>query len=58
MPNTLPLLSSSLAVLLTSGNVCARIARENGFSWSSHMKFGVLSRTGGLLLDQKPSGFK
>ena len=37
MPNTLPLLSSSLAVLLSTDNVCARIAKEMGISWPSHL---------------------
>ena len=31
MPNTLLLLSSSFAVVLSAGNVCARIAKEPGF---------------------------
>ena len=57
VPKTLPLLSSSLAVLLSAGNVCARIAMEMGFSRPYHLKFGVLSRAGGLPLDQQPSRF-
>ena len=44
MPNTVPLLFSSVAVLLSAGNVCARIAEEMEFSWPTHLKFGVLSR--------------
>ena len=58
MPNTLPLLSSSLAVLLSAGNVCARIAEETGFSRPSQLKFVVLSRAGDLPLYQQPSSFK
>ena len=57
MPKTLLLLSSSLAVLLSAGNVCARIVMEMGFSRPYHLKFGVLSRAGGLLLGQQPSRF-
>ena len=44
MPNTLPLLSSPLAVLLSASSVCARIAKEMGFSQPSHLKSGALSR--------------
>ena len=58
MPNTLLLLSSSFAVLLSAGKVCARIAKEMGFSWPSHLKYGALRRAGGLLVYQQPSGFK
>ena len=57
MPNTLLLLSSSLAVLLSTSNVCAMISRETGISWSSHLKLGPLSRAGGFPLYQQPSGF-
>ena len=48
MPNTLPMLSSSLAVLLSAGKVCARIAKEMDFSSPSHLKCGGLCRAGGL----------
>ena len=37
MPNTHPLLSSSFAVLLSTDNVCARIAKETGISRPSHL---------------------
>ena len=57
MPNTLLLLSSSLAVLLSTSNVCAMISRETGISWPFHLKLGPLSRAGGLPLYQQPSGF-
>ena len=40
LSNTLLLLSSSLAVLLSSGNVCGMIARETGFSWPSEWNLG------------------
>ena len=58
MTNTLPLLASSLAILLSAGNVCARVAKETGLSWPCHWNFGPLSRSGGLLLYQRTSCFK
>ena len=58
LPNTLLLLSSSLAALLSAGNVCAKIAEEMGFSQLSHLKFWALSRAGRLLLYQQPPGVK
>ena len=48
MPNTLPLLSSPLAVLLSASSVCARIAKEMGFPLPSSLKYGLMSRAGGL----------
>ena len=36
MPNTLPLLASSLTVLLSAGNVCERIAKETGDTRPCH----------------------
>ena len=58
MPNTLLLLSSTLAGLLSAGKVCARIPKEVGFSRQSHLKCGALSRAGCLPVYQEPSGFK
>ena len=58
MPYTLPLHSSSLAVLPSTCKVCARIVIETGNSRPSQLKFGVLNRDGGLPLYPQPSGFK
>ena len=49
-PKTLLLLSSSLAVLLSTGKVCARIAKETGISRSCYLQFGELIRAGRLPL--------
>ena len=48
MPNTLPLLSSPLAVLVSAGSVCARIAKQTGFPLLSPLKYVLMSRAGGL----------
>ena len=44
MPKTLPLFSSSLALLLSAGKVCARITKETGFSLPFHLKIGSARR--------------
>ena len=46
MPNTLPLLYSSLAVLLSAGNVCSRISEETGGLRPSDLNFGSRRRAG------------
>ena len=50
MPNTLPLLSSSLVVVLSTSKVCARIAKETGISRPCYLQFGELIRAGRLPL--------